>query len=77
MGASDSTEADVYQTMMWDVYKQWLEEFDREAAIRRNLPRRERGRRFRSALMGLRARVRRPEDGAAQAPALPGAQQCA
>jgi len=37
----------MYQELMRDVYKQWLEEFDHEAEYRRNLPRRERGWRFR------------------------------
>jgi hypothetical protein len=33
----------VYQQILNDVYKQWLEEFDREAAFRRQLPRKELG----------------------------------
>ena len=48
--------ADVYQEIMRDVYKSWLEEFDHEAAFRRNLPRRERESRLRSGLARLRGR---------------------
>ena len=29
----------MYQEIMYDVYRQWLDEFDREAAIKRQLPR--------------------------------------
>jgi len=42
---------------MRDVHKLWLEEFDHEAALRRNLPRRERESRIRSGLARLRARA--------------------
>ena len=30
----------MYQVFLNDIYAQWLEEFDREAAIKRQLPRR-------------------------------------
>jgi hypothetical protein len=46
----------MYQEIMRDVYKSWLEEFDHEAALRRNLPRRERESRLRSGLSRLRGR---------------------
>jgi hypothetical protein len=59
----------VYELIQYDVHKQWLEEFDREAAIRRNLPRRRRrqeGRRWRLALAFRRTRpaVAKPTAGA-------------
>lgn len=64
MDANEPTEGDVYQAIMWDAYQQWVDEFDRKAALRRNLPRRERESRFRSGLARLRGRDA-------------GAQQCA
>jgi hypothetical protein len=76
MNANESREADVYQDFMVDVYRQWLEEFDREAAIRRNLPRREREWRFRSGLTRLRARAQRRKDEPSPAQSLAGAQEC-
>ena len=66
-------EADVYQDIILDAYKQWLDELDHEAAIRRNLPRREREWRFRFALTRLRGRGRKREAEAAPAQSLAGA----
>jgi hypothetical protein len=37
----------MYQEILRDVYKQWLEEFDHDAAFKRNLPRRDRESRVR------------------------------
>jgi hypothetical protein len=73
---NDSREADVYQDFMVDVYKQWLEEVDRAAAFRRNLPRRERESRFRLALTRLRARGQRRKAEPSPAPSIAGAQEC-
>ena len=60
----------MYQDIIMDVYKQWLEEFDHEAAIRRNRPRREREWRVRSAFTRLRGRAQRREAAAAAASSL-------
>jgi len=62
---------------MRDVYKQWLQEFDYEAAFRRNLPRRERESRFRSALTRRGGRSQRRRVREALSPPLADAQQCA
>lgn len=77
MDANESTEADVYQEIMRDVYKQWLQEFDHEAAFRRNLPRREREWRLRSGLTRARSRARQRRAAKALTPPLADAQQCA
>ena len=66
----------MYEELMRDVYKQWLEEFDHEAAFRRNLPRREREWRFRSRLTSLRGRVQRRDAAAAPLHRVADAQQC-
>ena len=66
----------MYEELMRDVYKQWLEEFDHEAAFRRNLPRREREWRFRSRLTSLRGRVPRRDAAAAPLHRVADAQQC-
>jgi hypothetical protein len=47
----------MYEEILADVYKQWVEEFDREAAFRRNARREKRELRFRSALAHLRRRT--------------------
>jgi hypothetical protein len=60
MDAGETRGEDMYEEILWDVYKQWLDEFDHEAAFRRNLPRRERESRFRSSLSALRGRARGP-----------------
>jgi hypothetical protein len=67
----------MYEAILHDVYKKWLEEFDHEAAFKRNLPRREREWRFRARLTALRGRA--PRRGAAAAPLhhVADAQQCA
>jgi hypothetical protein len=57
MNARESTEGDMYQAIMWDAYQQWVEEFDRQAALRRSRPGREREWRFRSGLARLRGRA--------------------
>jgi hypothetical protein len=57
MDANESTEGDMYQAIMWDAYQLWVEEFDHQAALKRNLPRREREWRFRSGLARLRGRA--------------------
>ena len=67
----------MYEELMRDVYKQWLEEFDHEAAFKRNLPRRDREWRFRLRLTSLRGRAQRREAGAAALHRLTDAQQCA
>ena len=66
----------MYEELMRDVYKQWLEEFDHEAAFRRNLPRREREWRFRSRLTSLRGRAERRHAAAAPLHRVADAQQC-
>jgi hypothetical protein len=43
MVVSIGEEASVYQQIVYDIHRQWLEEFDRQAAMRRRLPRRDRG----------------------------------
>jgi hypothetical protein len=54
MRASESTEGEMYQAIGWAAYQQWVDELDQQAEVRRSLPRRERDRRFRSGLAGLR-----------------------
>jgi hypothetical protein len=44
----------MYEEILRDVYKQWVEEFDHEAAFRRHARREKRELRFRSALARLR-----------------------
>ena len=46
----------MYEELMRDVYRQWLEEFDHEAAFRRHARREKRELRFRSAMARLRRR---------------------
>ena len=46
----------MYEEILRDVYKQWVEEFDHEAAFKRNRPRRDQESRFRSGLARLRGR---------------------
>ena len=67
----------MYEAILHDAYKKWLEEFDHEAAFRRNLPRREREWRFRSPLRALRGRAQRPETAAGPLHRVADAQQCA
>jgi hypothetical protein len=67
----------MYEAILHDVYKQWLEEFDHKAAFKRNLPRREREWRFRSRLAALRGRAHGREAGAAPLHRVADAQQCA
>jgi hypothetical protein len=62
----------MYQQLMMEVHKQWLEEFDHEAARRRQLPRRRERAESRSLLEVLRLRRPRP----AAAPRYAHAQQC-
>ena len=66
----------MYQQLMMDVHKQWLDEFDHEAALKRQLPRRrDRTRKDaqpRSLLRTLRLRRAQP----AAAPRYAHAQQC-
>jgi hypothetical protein len=50
-------EEDMYQELMRDVYKQWLDEFDHEAAFKRNQPRRDHESRVRSGFARLRGRA--------------------
>ena len=57
MDASESTEGDMYQAIVWDAYQQWVDELDQQAALRRNRPRREHEWRFRSRLARLRGRA--------------------
>ena len=47
----------MYEEILRDVYKQWVEEFDHEAAFRRNARREKRELRFRSALARMRRRA--------------------
>jgi hypothetical protein len=49
-------EATVYEEIMIEVHKQWLSEFDHEAARRRQLPRRPRDTESRARLGFLRRR---------------------
>jgi hypothetical protein len=67
----------MYQQIMYDVHRQWLEEFDREAAIRRQVPRR---RRSFLPRRRLKLAFHRTQPAAARPPAaprgLPQAQQC-
>jgi hypothetical protein len=50
----------VYQQIMYDVHRKWLEEFDREAAIRARWPRRKRRERPRRWRLGLAFHRTRP-----------------
>jgi len=55
MLVSRGEESSMYQQIVYDIHRQWLAEFDREAAMRRQLPRRERGDRRRwLRLVGFR-----------------------
>jgi len=47
----------MYEELLRDAYYKWVEEFDREAAIRRNARRHKRELRFRSALTHLHRRA--------------------
>jgi hypothetical protein len=59
----------MYQQIMYDVHRQWLREFDREAALRRQLPRRKRS--LRPGWLKLAFRRTRPT--ASRPPAVAGA----
>jgi hypothetical protein len=48
-------EGEMYQAIGWAAYQQWVEELDRKAALKQDLPRRERERRFRPGLTRGRA----------------------
>ena len=70
-------EANVYQQIMLDVHRQWLQEFDRDAALKRMVigqPRRRR--RLRLAAILHLVRVRREARQPALAGRLPEAPQC-
>ena len=47
----------MYEEILRDVYKQWVEEFDHEAAFKRHARREKRELRFRSAMARLRRRA--------------------
>jgi hypothetical protein len=67
----------VFEELMLDVHRQWLAEFDREQAIRRNVPRKRRRQRITgpAALLQL-VHLRREKRQRAFARPLPQASQC-
>jgi len=67
----EEMEAAMFEEIMQDVHRQWLEEFDHEAAIRRQLPRRDHESRARR-LLSFRGR----RSGGGVAERYPQAQQC-
>ena len=64
----------MYQELMREVYLQWLQEFDHEAAYRRNLPQKQHSFRLRGVAGRAKQRVQRRRTRAALTPPL--AQQC-